>query len=615
MARKSGGAGKTAGYILLGMLLLGLGGFGATNFGGAVSSIGAVGETEISAQDYFRNIRSEINAVQAQTGQPLTFIQARAQGIPDAVLSRMVISAAMQNEAAQMGLSVGDDRVAQDIREIPAFQGVDGQFNRENYRLALENAGFTERQFEENLRAESAASLLQSAVQGGIKLPDTYINALISYAGERRAVTWAEVGTGTGFDEGLPSPTDDELRAFFEANIADYTRPETKQITYAWLTPAMIVGTVEVEEDLLRKAYEERKAEFNMPERRLVERLVMPNEAVAQDAAERIAAGTVTFEDVVAERELDLADIDLGDVTRDDLGDAGEAVFSANIGDVVQAPSNLGPSLFRVNAVLEAQNTSFEDAQADLRDVLALDKARRVIAGQMTVFDEELAAGVTLEELAETTDLQLGQIGWTGDNAEDIAGYEAFAAKANEAAAEDYPEIAELGDGGLFALRVDEVQAPAPYVFDDVKDRVQAAWEQNARQEARASQAEELKTQLTGDTTFESLGLTPRSQPNLTRTSFGAQLPPDALTAIFTMQPGDVTVLKGNGSAWLLRLDEIIAADLNDEAAGQMRQFFAAQADQDLAQDVYRAVALDIQARAGVTIDQAAVNAVHANFQ
>ncbi|MEQ5871844.1 SurA N-terminal domain-containing protein [Sagittula sp. NFXS13] len=614
MIRKAGGVGKTGGYILLGLLLLGLGGFGATNFGGTVSSIGRVGDTDIPAQDYFRNLRSEINAVQAETGEPLTFQQARAAGLPDAVLSRVVIAAALEDEAARMGLSVGDERLARDLQNVAGFQGVDGQFSRETYRLALENAGYTEAEFEENLRAESAATLLQTAVQGGVSLPDTYIDTLIGYAGERRAFTWAQLSEDR-LDTGVAVPTDEELQAFYEDNLDRYTRPQTKQITYVWLTPSMIVDTVEVDEATLRAAYEEREAEFNMPERRLVERLVMPNADAAQDAADRIAAGETTFEDVVDARGLELADTDLGDVARDDLGAAAETVFDANTGDVVIATSNLGPALYRVNAVLAAQETSFEDAIPDLRDTVALDRARRVIATQGATFDEELAAGVTLEELAETTELEQGQIGWNGQNSGDIAGYEAFGEIANAVTVDDYPAIEELGDGGIFALRVDEIQDAAPYAFDEIRDRVATDWEVDARADALVAQAEALKAQITDGASFEEVNLEARTEPGLTRTAFGAQIPPGALREVFEMEAGAVSVLKGNGTAFVLRLDEILPADTEGDAADQMRSIFAQQADQDVAQDLFRALAQNIQSRAGVSIDQAAVNAVNANFQ
>ena len=57
-------------------------------------------------------------------------------------------------------------------------------------------------------------------------------------------------------------------------------------------------------------------------------------EEEAQASRDRLDAGDVTFEALVEERGLRLSDIDLGDVSREDLDDAGEAIFAAATGDV-----------------------------------------------------------------------------------------------------------------------------------------------------------------------------------------------------------------------------------------------------------------------------------------
>lgn len=616
MARKTGKIGGMAGWLLLGLLLLALGGFGATNFSGHLRSIGSVGETEIPVSTYARGLQNEIRALTAQEGSAIPFQEAQARGIPQQVLSQMVVTAALEEEADTLGLSVGDEKLAQDLRNIPAFQGADGSFNREAYRLTLENAGLSERDFEEQLRGESASSLLQGAVLAGIKMPPVYLETLIAYTGERRSFTWAEVDAEGGFSTGTTTPDEAALRAFYEENIEDFTRPRTKEITYAWLTPAMITDTVEVDEASLRAAYEERSAEFNMPERRLVERLVFADQVSAEAAAERIANGNASFEDLVAERDLALADVDLGDVTRADLGAAAEPVFGAAVGDVVgPAESDLGVALFRVNAVLPAQETSFEEAEGDLRGTLALDRARRVIEQQAQGFDDELAGGVTLEELAESTEMALGQIGWHAGSDEEIAGYEAFRAAAELAEVGDYPQVAQLGDGGVFALRVDEIREPAPYAFEAVQEDVRAAFEAEARAAAALEQAEALQAQIADGASFADVGLEAREEAPLTRTAFGAGVPPLVLERVFTLQPGESAALTAGNAAIVVRLDEIQPADPEAEQAQQLTRIFGDQAAQDVAQDLFRALATDIQNRAGVSIDQAALNAVHANFQ
>ncbi|KUF11613.1 peptidyl-prolyl cis-trans isomerase [Pseudoponticoccus marisrubri] len=615
MAAKSGSMSKTLVWILMALLILGLAGFGATNFGGSVRSIGRVGEAEIDVTDYARALQNEIRAVEAQRGRALSFQEAQNMGLTQDVLSRMVVTAALEHEAAQLGLSVGDEQLAQDLRNIQAFQGPDGSFNRDAYRLALQNAGLSEREFEEQLRAESASTLLQGAVLAGTTLPDTYIDTLLDYANQRRAFTWAELGQDA-FDTGVPVPEEGDLKAWYDENIDRFTRPRTTQITYAWLTPEMIVDSVEVDEETLRAAYDEQFDRFNLPERRLVERLVFADEAAARDALARVQSGEAAFEDLVEARGLDIADTDMGDVAREDLGGAADTVFEAEVGSVTgPAPTELGPALFRVNAVLPAQSTSFEDAIPDLRGALALDRARRVIETQAQSYDDELAAGATLEELAETTDLQLGQIGWTGQNDSGIAGYEAFREAAAALEEGDFPQIEQLGDGGVFALRFEEVLPPQPIPMDEVNLQVLAGWQDDQKTEALMQQAEQLAARLAEGATFEGVGLEANTEAGLTRTAFGADLPEGLLERVFELEPGQTAALPGDATAYVLRLDEILPVDRDSETSQQLTRIFGDQAASDVSQDLFRALSSDIQSRAGVVIDQAAINAVHANFQ
>lgn len=615
MSEKKGKVGKTMVYGLMGLLFVGLGGFGATNFSGTVRSVGSVGDTDIDITEYSRALQNEIRAVEAQTGQPLTFQQAQLFGLPQRALSQMVVTTALENEAREIGISIGDTRLADDLRNVQAFQGPDGQFNRDSYRFALDNAGLSEREFEEGLRSESASTILQGSVLAGVRLPDTYINTLIDFAQERRAFTWARVSLET-LTTGVTEATQEELRAWYDDNIDRFTIPETKQLTYVWLTPDMILDSVEVDEESLRAAYEEREAEFNLPERRLVERLVFGDDAEAQAASERLTAGEITFEDLVTERGLQLADVDLGDVTVDDLGAAAEAVFAAEVGAVsAPAASDFGPALFRVNAVLPAQSTSYEEALPDLRDSLALDRARRVIDGQAQSFDDELAAGATIEELAEGSDLALATMGWTGANAEDAAGYEAFRDLATSVADGDYPTIGQLGDGGIFALRLDEVTPATPRPFEEVRDDVLGGWEQSARLATLVEFAQTQADQIETGADFASLNLDATSEEGLTRNAAGNDMPIEVLEAVFALEAGQAIALASGDGAVIVKLDTIIAADREDETAQMLRNFYSDQAANDVSEDLFRALATDIQTRAGVEINQAAINAVHANFQ
>ncbi|MEM9638796.1 MAG: peptidyl-prolyl cis-trans isomerase [Pseudomonadota bacterium] len=612
MAKGSSSISKTAVWILMGLLILGLGGFGATNLSGNIRTIGTVGDLPVSVDNYARQLQQEIQAVQQQTGQVLPFAQAQQIGLDRAVLQRLVDTRAMDHEAAQIGLSIGDGNLRDRILEIGAFRGVDGEFDREGYRFALEQNGISEAQFETQLREEVARTLMQGAILSGVVMPDAYVDTLVNYVGERRSFTWARLSE-IDLETPIESPDDATLQAHYDANIDDFTLPETKQITYALLSPDAMVDEVEIAEADLREAYDLRSEEFNQPERRLVERLAYLDEDSASAAAASLEAGT-SFEQLVEGRGLALADIDLGDVSRIDLGEAGDAVFAAEVGTVVgPLPSSLGPALFRVNVILPEQFTSFEDAQAILRPEVAADRARRLVEAQAENLDDLLAGGATLEELVADTDMVLGQIDWSSESAEDIAAYEAFRRAARAVTVDDFPEIDQLEDGGLFALRLDEVLPPRPAPFEDVRADVLAHW-QSAEAETRLSaQVEAQLPQLEDGAEFAELGLDAVREENLLRSDFVGGTPPGFLSQVFDMATGDVSILPDEGAVVVVRLDRI-AGPASDEETANVRAQLSEQADQALAQNVFEIFGADVTRRANPQINPQALQAVHVNF-
>jgi peptidyl-prolyl cis-trans isomerase D len=197
---------------------------------------------------------------------------------------------------------------------MQAFQGTAGTFDRDAYRFTLERNNLTEAQFEQGIREDIARSVLQGAIVGGFLDPKPLTDTLTAYAGERRGFSLLELAAAD-LPTPVADPTDADLQSFYDANIAQFTRPEAKRITYIALIPETLAPTMEVDEAALKALYDERIDEFMIPEKRLVERLAFPTDADAAAAKARLDAGEITFDALVAERGLKLADIDLGDVS------------------------------------------------------------------------------------------------------------------------------------------------------------------------------------------------------------------------------------------------------------------------------------------------------------
>jgi peptidyl-prolyl cis-trans isomerase D len=498
---------------------------------------------------------------------------------------------------------------------MQAFQGTAGAFDRETYRFALERNNMTEAQFEAGLRADVARSVLQGAVVGGFNAPAALTDTLFAFAGEKRGFSLLQL-TEADLTTPVADPTDAELQAFYDANIDRFTKPEAKRITYVALLPETLAPSMEVDEAALKDLYDSRLDEFMIPEKRLVERLVYPTEAEAQAAKARLDAGDVTFDQLVAERGLALNDVDLGDVGKIDLGTAADAVFAlTEPGTVGPVMSDLGPALFRMNGILAAQETSFEDAKETLSAEMRTDAARRDIASRMDQIDDLLASGADLEEVATEAGMDLATIDFVADDTapEGIAAYPDFREAAAALQEGDFAEAIQLEDGALVALRLDAIVPPTPIPLADVRDDAVEGWRAEATAKALAARAEVIKTEVAAGASLGAYGIVSVTRQIL-RDGFVENTPPDMIGQIFAMAEGDLAVVQADGFTGVVRLDAIAPADTTGEDAEALRDSIAIRAQQTLAQDSFQLFTNALSNEAGIQIDQTAINAVHAQF-
>lgn len=608
-------------WILMGLMVLGLGGFGVTSFSGGSTEVGAVGETSITADDYARALQAEMRAFQQQTGQPVSMQQAQAMGLPQSVQANLIAQAALAEQARRIGVSVGDQQVAQTIMGAGAFQGPTGSFDRAAYGEVLRRENLTEAEFEATVRDDEARLLLQRAVTQGASAPGAMVEQTARWLLETRDFSWRELT-----EDQLPAPVTDAdeatLRAWHEANGDRFTAPEARRITYAWVTPDMLASEVQLDEAALRATYDQNIDQFQRPARRMVSRLVFPSEEEARAARAQIDANEAPFETFVLQRGLTLDDVDLGEVTEGQLGAAAAEIFALEAPGVVgPLPTDLGPALFTVNAILDPVDIPFEEAREDLRGEAALSAAARQIQARAQEFEDQLAGGATLEELAQDSELELGQIDWTADDipAEgSIAGYEAFRERAAQISTTDFPQLAELADGGVFALRLDEVVPPTLRPFEEVRAEVLADWRAaEVQRQLLAYAADRRLAELSqGEEGAEVLEDAWTPETGMARSDWMDGLPPELLAQAFALtEPGETEIVDAGDRVFLVRLDEVNDADLSQPDAAQVLDGVRSRLDQSLQVDLFDFYARQAQRGVPVSLNQSAIDAINAQVQ
>ncbi|MGH1330593.1 MAG: SurA N-terminal domain-containing protein [Paracoccaceae bacterium] len=613
-----GSVSKLFGGGLLLLLVVGLAGFGTANFGGSISSVGKVGDTEIAVSRYSRELTQELAAFEAQTNIRFTMEQARQFGIDRNVLDRLVNQAALEDEAQRAGISTGDASVRDQIVAIPNFQGLDGNFDTEAYRATLRQANLSVSEFEGQIRADLSRNLIQAAVLAGATAPQPQTDLLMAWVGEQRDLAWISLGPNELTDS-LGEPSEADLTAYYNAHPDEFTLPAAKNITYAWLSPEMVMDIDAVDDLALRALYQERIADYVTPERRLVERLVFGTEEEAAAARAQIDSDETSFDALVEARGLTLADIDLGDVSQADLGAAGAEVFAAaEPGIIGPVQSDLGPALIRINAILAASEITYDEARDELADEYLADAARRDIEARIDDLDDLLASGATLEELAKEPQFELGTLRWTPDMSEGIAANEEFSEEAAAISADDFPEIRTLFDGGIFAMRLDSEEGPALQPQADVQVAVIQGWEAEETAKRLKEQADALVARLAAGETIDDLGYEVTRVENTQRTGFLDGTPEDMLRDAFAAERGVPLLssgqIDGSQMIFLTLVEAINAPDPDAPENDRIRASIENQTAQSFGQDVLDAFTGAIRAEVGIEIRQTALNAVHANI-
>ena len=248
-----------------------------------------VGDHEVAPAVVRTDYERELNQIRAQTGGQFGSEQAKAIGLPDMVVGRIVNQTLLDLAAADLNLVASDDLVRSTILRNPAFHGPAGTFSRDVYAQTLRVSGLTERRYEAIVRRDIERNQLVGSLAAGVAVPQSMLDALYRHHNERRVaevVRIPDAQTGP-----IPQPTEEELIAYHGENAARFTAPEYRELTAVVLQVEDLAREVAVSEEEIQQAYEERAAEFGVPEYRALQQMVFATKDEAEQAYAEIAEG------------------------------------------------------------------------------------------------------------------------------------------------------------------------------------------------------------------------------------------------------------------------------------------------------------------------------------
>jgi len=551
--------------------------------GTTANDVAKVGDETIPGVAFEQEFRLTVERLSQQSGGQIDAIRARQMGFADQVLVGMVQRKALQLHTEELGLTVSDQRLSDEIVSTPAFSSATGNFNEQTYDELLRRNGLTRAGYEASLRQDLARQQLIDALTSGARSSRKMAEAIFNFRNERRVVEYVVVPPEQAGE--IAEPTESELKAFYDENLALFFAPEFRTFNYIRIEPGDLSAEVEIDEETVDATYEFDRSRFETPERRTVQVIPFFDEEEAQAAAAKLEQEGFSFDGLVADSGFDIDEITQTDITEFEMSDAliAKAAFALEK-DAISPATNgqLGWAIMRVTSITPAVEQSAEDAKAAIREELTLEAAKDLLFETIGILDDELAGGATLEEAAEIVNVPVVIVASTDregnapDGEErriipsDLPGLITNVFSDEEGVTS---ELLDTPTGGIYAYRVDSIEEAKPKPYDLAKDDVKSIYLTNTRSEKLAAFAEDMVGRAKTGADFEALAgeigrtiltTTPAMARNYSSDIFSAA----TTSTLFSLEQGGYHFAPVNlGESYVVaRVKEIVSPDLTQEA-------------------------------------------------
>lgn len=485
--------------VLMGLLVISFAIWGIADIfrGGTSTAVAEVGNTEITTQKLTNEIQRRLEGLRQQTGRSFTLADARDMGLDRAALNSLVEQAALSQKLADMGLSISDDQLRHEIQSAPGMQTPGGSFDRQAFQRLLQQQNMSEADFLVFLRTQLLSNQLASMLNAGPSLQSGYIGMLHAFENERRIAEYILIPPERAGD--IADPGDQTLQTYVTEHAADFTAPEMRTVSYISVGPSDLMAGIDIQEEHIKAMYEQRKATYVTPEKRVLEQIKFPSKEAAEAAKAKIDGGT-PFATIATEAGFKPEDIALGSVDKGDPSMPAPA-FELEEGGVsapLQGP--FGWVIVRTVSITPGTEKTYDSVRQELRDALAKQEAAELVRLEANKIEDALGAGMTLEEVATEVKHPLKKVGpiersgkdATGKAAEGVIADPEFLGAAFDTGQGEDSDLILGADDTYFILRVDGVAASAVKPFADVRADALKAYSAQERKKKLKVIADEL---------------------------------------------------------------------------------------------------------------------------
>ena len=477
----------------------------------ADDALAEVGGESITAVDFDNAKRQHLDSLRRQLGTNFNPNMLDSQAARAEILANLIAERALGIEMARDYVMVTEADAINMVKSAPNFQR-DGKFSREAYQQFLNAIGKSDELFVLELRRDMARQLLLGGASNTAIVPTALAQQVHQMMTEERVIRLSTI-TPEEFMKTV-TVTDDEAKAFYDANKSLFVVPESVDIEYVTLSPANFLDIKPTEDDV-KSFYEQNLQRFTVAEQRRASHILIADKSLSdadlKAKADKLYAELKAKPALFAQRAKELSQ-DPGSARQGgDLGFFGKgmmvpefekAVFEGKKGDLV-APvkTDFGYHIIRIDDVQPQKVKSLAEARGEIEALYAQQASMQAFASEAENFTNMVyEQSDSLEPVATKFNLKVEKLAnvtrtfkhdlINGNVVEALYGFDALSDKRNTNAI-------EVAHNTLLSARVTAHHPETTKTFEavkaEIKDRLTAEKAADAAKKAGEDQLAALK--------------------------------------------------------------------------------------------------------------------------
>jgi peptidyl-prolyl cis-trans isomerase D len=468
--------------------------FGDVNmFGGspAAGSVAAsVGGHEVSYREFEARYRRVEEQYRQAYGNEFSRELANQIGLPLQVLNGLVDQQIILSEAGRLGLEVTDEELQRNIVGMPELQE-DGAFiGQQAYTALLQRNGLTPGAFEESQRQALLTEKVPSSLVQTVFVAPQEVEAKYREDAETATVRLLKLPASRFAAE--VTVDDEALAAFFAERQESFKLPERRVVDYLMIDPDSQREAAQATDDEVRAFYESNPSDYTSEEQVKARHILLRTgpERTAEQASSELEAlkGRIEQGEDFASLAGELSD-DPGSKARGgDLGFFGrgamvkpfeDAAFGAELGELVgPVVSSFGVHLIQVEAKRPGGLQPLDEVAEGIRAMLTGQRAAELAAAMAADVADRLrgstpdaAALQAVADAEPAVSMVAVEPFGRDDNIPGIGRATEFTARAFELEIGAVSETLQVARGWV-VLVLREIQAPRLPELDEVRASV-----------------------------------------------------------------------------------------------------------------------------------------------